>query len=816
MLLLTGPAGSGKTSRVLDSFRSALARHDSQVRLLAPTATMARHLQNRVAREGLVPRPSLVQTLSRFAEPWAAERPQVSEAHLYLMVETAARRVNRAEFARVVRMPGFCAALARSIEEFSSAGCDSRRLARELPAAPLAKPFLAVYEEVDRELERRGRAMRAARLELVAARIREQGMPRIATVWLDGFHALPDPELAVIAAMARHADLTVTLPGGASTDGTRARLLDMGFREEALARRRTEPDVEVVAAPTIEREADEIARRILEQSAAGRSFREIGIILRHAELYEPILRATLERFGIPARFYFDARLATHGVTRWVMDQVARAAWPAPELRIAADWAAAVHAIAAAYEKPRLTDRTSRSTAMLWREQAAALVAVADAIDHAAAWFPATRPIPFAEFRDAARSILRLSQLRLDDERRNVVQVLSAYEARQWNLPVVFVCGLVEKQFPRYCAQDPFFPDGARRQLHAAGIRVRTTAEADLEEAALLDAAVACATESLILSYPKYDGRGEENLPSAYLERFPLPPRASRLVLPRMAPLPAPGPEPGLIAAHDLRDAVAQKHRVLRVTAIESYVQCPFQFFGRHTLALAEPPVRPEDRLSFRVQGNIVHAVVAEWQRAPQPQPIAPLFERAFAEACRKEGIPSGYRTEALRTQMLRDLERFAGDTSRPIGPGTQVELPIQFDLASDVTLRGRIDRLDRTPDGRAQVIDYKYSKKAADYANDTDRLQGPLYLLAVEKALGLEPGGMSYCGLRGAVQYADQHAPRERREAAVETTLRVIAEVREGNAAPRPADLAPCRYCTFKDVCRYRASDAALAVTEGA
>src|ERR1051325_8610547 len=135
-------------------------------------------------------------------------------------------------------------------------------------------------------------------------------------------------------------------------------------------------------------------------------------------------------------------------------------------------------------------------------------------------------------------------------RRNVGQVLRAYEAGPWNLPVVFVCGLVEKQFPRYPAQDAFFPDAVRRQLQAAGIRVRTTADADLEEAALFDAAVACATRSLILSYPKFDGRGEENLPSAFLERFPLPQRASRLVLPRMAPPPAPGPEPGLIAAHD--------------------------------------------------------------------------------------------------------------------------------------------------------------------------------------------------------------------------------------------------------------------------
>lgn len=814
MLILTGPAGSGKTSRILDAFRTALARRDARVRLLAPTATMARHIQNRIAREGLVPRPGMVQTLSRFVEPWAVDRPQVSEAHLYLIVEAAVRRVNRTEFARVAGMPGFCAALARVIEEFSSAGCDSRRLTSHLPATPLAEAFLRVSREVDLELDRRGQALRASRLELIASRIREQGMPGIASVWLDGFHALPDPELAVIQAMARHAEVTVTLPSGADTDRTHDRFVQMGFHEERLERRRGDPAVEVVEAAAIEREVDEVALRILEEAAAGRAFREIGVVVRNAEVYEPLLRATLERFGIPARFYFESQLATHGVTRWVVARVAQAGWPAPEQRSAADWAAAVLALLAEYEKPRPAERASRAMAMLWREQATALAGVAEAIQAAADWFTRNRNLPFAEFWAAARAILRLSQLRVDDERRNVVQVLSAYEARQWSLPVVFVCGLVEKQFPRYFPQDPFFPDGARRQLQSAGIRVRTTADAELEEAALFEAAVACATERLTLSYPKFDGRGEENLPSSYLERCPPAARASRLVLPERVRKPELSLEPGLIASQDLREAVARKHRVMRVTAVESYLQCPFQFFGRYTLGLAEPVVRPERRLNFRVQGNIVHAVIAEWQRSPQP--IAPLFGRIFAETCRKEGIPEGYRTEALRAQLLRDLERFAADTSRPASAATQVELPVEFALDSEVSLRGRIDRLDRTPDGRGHVIDYKYSKKASDYAKDIDRLQGPLYLLAVEKVLGWEPGGMTYCGLRGAVQYVDQHVPPERREAAVETTLRVIGEVKEGNAAPRPADLAPCRQCTFKDVCRYQASAAALAIPEGA
>jgi hypothetical protein len=54
MLLVTGPAGSGKTAFVLDRFREALRAGNDAIRLLAPTATMAQHLQNRLAREGFV------------------------------------------------------------------------------------------------------------------------------------------------------------------------------------------------------------------------------------------------------------------------------------------------------------------------------------------------------------------------------------------------------------------------------------------------------------------------------------------------------------------------------------------------------------------------------------------------------------------------------------------------------------------------------------------------------------------------------------------------------------------------------------------
>src|SRR5215471_10039815 len=101
MRLLTGPAGSGKTALVVEAFRESLRAGDDGVRLLVPTATFVQHLQNRMAREGFVFRRGLIQTLSEFLSAWAGEVPQIPEAVLYLVVEDAVRRVDRAEFARV-------------------------------------------------------------------------------------------------------------------------------------------------------------------------------------------------------------------------------------------------------------------------------------------------------------------------------------------------------------------------------------------------------------------------------------------------------------------------------------------------------------------------------------------------------------------------------------------------------------------------------------------------------------------------------------------------------------------------------------------
>ena len=875
MRLLTGPAGSGKTSRILERFRDALRRRDARVRLLTPTATLAQHLQNQLAREGFVFRPALIQTLSRFVDSFAADMPQVSEPLLYLLVEEAAGRVNRPEFARVVRLPGFCAALARTMEEFSSAGCDADRLADSLGrkgnSAPLGEAFLAVYREVDSELRRRGLATRSQRLAHAAEQIARQGHPAIDTIWLDGFYALPDPELAVIGAMCRHADVTLTLPVTGITAPTRERLLAMGFVEEVCTCERAQPRIELCATPSIEREADEIARRILEEAAAGRPFRDMGVIVRCPEVYEPVLRATLDRFGIPARFYFDADLLNHALTRYLAGIVDAllGGWDHAETLAAIRLAAGIacdefdfavrermpdHGLAAlrdlalgaqpevsgllqSFEKleawrtlsivpdewavrlkslrelfaPRQPQPGSYETAAIARGQAAVLELFDGAMNEASEAL-AGHPVKLSEFWRAAKSVLRLTPLRVDDGRRNVVHVLGAHEARQWRLPVVFVCGLVEKQFPKFHAQDPFFPEAARAQLKQAGIRLRTVADFEAEERFLFDWAVTRATESLTLSYPQCDARGQQNLPSLYLDGVAAAPSPWISALPQPGSLGGAARPPAVIASPDLLDALALRHLSFRPTALETYLQCAFQFFGRDTLRLKAAPARPETRLDFRTQGTIVHGVLAKLP--PDAGRWEQTFESVFRDICDRERVPAGYRTEACRQRMLADLRALVQDPAWAQGYEIRTEQKFRYKLGAGVEIKGRVDRVDVTPNHGAYVIDYKYSgaQNTKSLGTNENLLQPQLYMLALERFFALHPEGMSYWGFKGGIQRTPW-VPFDPAQT-IETALRIVGEIRAGRVEPHPADSEKCRLCDYRDVCRFVVAAPALA--EGA
>ena len=187
MLLLTGPAGSGKSFAVLEAFRESLRKSDTGVRLLVPTATMAHHLRNQIAREGFVFRPGLIQTLSRFIDAWTADLPEVSSAVLYLLVEQAVAKVAPARVrecrahARIFRCSrahhrrmrdgGF--GLAQTCALFAGHGIGATRFS----------PCIAKWSA---NSPRAGWRLRAGRLERAASAIEQSGLAKPAH-HLDGW-----------------------------------------------------------------------------------------------------------------------------------------------------------------------------------------------------------------------------------------------------------------------------------------------------------------------------------------------------------------------------------------------------------------------------------------------------------------------------------------------------------------------------------------------------------------------------------------------------------------------------------------------------
>jgi RecB family exonuclease len=165
--------------------------------------------------------------------------------------------------------------------------------------------------------------------------------------------------------------------------------------------------------------------------------------------------------------------------------------------------------------------------------------------------------------------------------------------------------------------------------------------------------------------------------------------------------------------------------------------------------------------------------------------------------------------------MLTDVRALTEDPEwNPEHSEIRTEQDFHYVLGADLQIDGRIDRIDVAPDGGAFVIDYKYSGalNTRNLDDNENLLQPQLYLLALQRFFQLRPEGMSYWGFkRGVVR-----TPWARFEPSqsIETALRIVGEIRAGRVEPHPADPAKCRFCDFRDVCRFAAAAPALA--EGA
>jgi ATP-dependent helicase/DNAse subunit B len=482
-----------------------------------------------------------------------------------------------------------------------------------------------------------------------------------------------------------------------------------------------------------------------------------------------------------------------------------ASWNARERLEAAEWASRLRDMRAWEPSPAVMDQAGEDRVRAWRSLAAAERGWSEVLAAAEQAFEGTGRVSLEAFWRHIETALAFEPIRVPDARREVVHVLDAYEARQWSLPVVFVCGLTERHFPQYHREDPIVGDAALRR---AGLD--TAADREREERALFELVTTRATALTVLSYPQYDDAGQETLPSFFLPSIPIEDIKTR-VRPRRA-----AATTELVCAGS--DPPIPK---LSASSIETYLQCPFQFFVKKTLRVIERPDAPRDRLDVLLQGTILHEALAEWVAMPILGDAA--LEDVFERHCKLKNIPHTYRKEAVRLELLRHFRAFTRDRKLQLtGWTSRMEEPFEFTLPGGPVLRGKIDRLEVDPRKRALVIDYKYSNsnnltKRMKATEAGDAVQAGIYLLAAEQGLGLRPAGMLFCFAKKGVQWGGWHSgiagleeiAEARPEAfaelarnAEETARRVFDEVSRGRISVAPKDTAKCAWCDCSDICR--------------
>jgi DNA helicase-2/ATP-dependent DNA helicase PcrA len=238
--------------------------------------------------------------------------------------------------------------------------------------------------------------------------------------------------------------------------------------------------------------------------------------------------------------------------------------------------------------------------------------------------------------------------------------------------------------------------------------------------------------------------------------------------------------------------------VLSASDVETYRGCPLRYKFARVLKI------PTEQTLHQRFGIVVHQVLERFHAASCPDGNRDAVQGTIAElmslldvAWRRAGMGDSAQERELlgkaRSALSRYHERLQEEQVQPLW----FERPFAFSLGPH-HVRGRVDRVDRLPDGGWELIDYKtgYAKTAEELGDD---IQLSLYAIAAQEAWGLSDTRQSYYYVLD-----DRKVPVPGgagtgawvREAVLEAGVGILAQ----NFEPTPSPAA-CAHCDYRIVC---------------
>jgi superfamily I DNA/RNA helicase/RecB family exonuclease len=246
------------------------------------------------------------------------------------------------------------------------------------------------------------------------------------------------------------------------------------------------------------------------------------------------------------------------------------------------------------------------------------------------------------------------------------------------------------------------------------------------------------------------------------------------------------------------------------SAYSTYEICPLRYAFAYVYQIP-PPAKPVAAFAF---GNTAHDAFEAFTKERRERlargdapPTREDLERLFRERWEPTGFGDRTTEEAYQRRVNTLLENFwTGEVSN-LGEAIHEEL--EFDLAIEdpaggvpVIVHGSIDRIDRLPSGRVEVIDYKTGNTSSQ-KDVHESLQLSIYALACRDALGLgTPERVTLYFTESATRMSTTRTD-EQLDALRADILARTARIRSGDFAATPSAEA-CRYCDFARLCPVR------------
>ncbi len=224
--------------------------------------------------------------------------------------------------------------------------------------------------------------------------------------------------------------------------------------------------------------------------------------------------------------------------------------------------------------------------------------------------------------------------------------------------------------------------------------------------------------------------------------------------------------------------------------VETYRICPLRYKFARVFRIPQEPT-----LNQRF-GILVHQVLERFHAPGGGRTQAELMGLLDA-GWRRGGFGNTDEERQLRdkasTALERYLRRFETEDSEPLW----FERPFSFRLGPHL-VSGRVDRVDRLPDGSYELIDYKTGRPKTP-AQLKEDVQLSLYAVGAREAWELDASRQAYLYVLD-----DRKVPVERDEADREWIVETVMEAAEGISAqgfePTPS-YAACSTCDFRIIC---------------